>query len=543
MEQTPPPAQAKIRRNRPMLFAVWLIPLAALLTGAWLFMQHIRDTGPEITLYIDDADGIYPEYTVIKVRSLEAGRISAMRLSDDGKGVILKAQLSAGVEDLVRSDSRFWVVRPHVGQGGINGLGTLFSGPYIAMLPGQSSEKADSFQVASLPPPSAFGEGGRWLRLEGGSGKMIEPGSPVTYRGITVGSVENAAFDAAADAVFYHIYITAPNEKLIGRNTRFWTQSGIRAELGGQGLKVDTPSFAALLSGSIAFDNGSGGRGEAVADETLFPLYPDQNAAENGEDGRSLYYVVFFRQSIRGLTAGSPVEYKGIPVGSVSDVPYFGRNDSLKLLETGHIPVRIRIDPARLELNADPQSSENWQQTIKAALQRGMNATLSSNNMLTGTLFVELHDPAPGQTLFRPRSDYRGDTVIASRNGAGLAQLQDQVSVLLDKINRLPLENTVTELNGSLAELRAALRESKNLLANPETQRLPENLNKTLIELQQTLKGISPESPVYRDVQQTLNSIDRTLREAAPVLNTLKEQPNALIFNRQATDPVPQGTR
>ena len=57
----------------------------------------------------------------------------------------------------------------------------------------------------------------------------------------------------------------------------------------------------------------------------------------------------------------------------------------------------------------------------------------------------------------------------------------------------------------------------------------------------QALQGISPSSPVYRDVQETLHNIDQTLRDAQPVLNTLKEKPNALIFNRSEKDPIPKG--
>ena len=73
------------------------------------------------------------------------------------------------------------------------------------------------------------------------------------------------------------------------------------------------------------------------------------------------------------------------------------------------------------------------------------------------------------------------------------------------------------------------------------TQQLPEQLNKTLSELRQTLQGVSPQSPIYQDVQNTLDSLDQTLQNVQPVINTLKEQPNALIFNRSSKDPIPKG--
>ena len=47
--------------------------------------------------------------------------------------------------------------------------------------------------------------------------------------------------------------------------------------------------------------------------------------------------------------------------------PYFDRNDSLHLFENGWIPVRIRIEPSRMEINADEQSKEHWKQQFQAA--------------------------------------------------------------------------------------------------------------------------------------------------------------------------------
>lgn len=97
------------------------------------------------------------------------------------------------------------------------------------------------------------------------------------------------------------------------------------------------------------------------------------------------------------------------------------------------------------------------------------------------------------------------------------------------------------ELNGSLAELKHTLKSANSLLAKPQTQAIPAELNQTLAELRQTLRGVSPASPVYRDVQDTLRRIDRTLGDAQPLLDTLKEKPNSLIFNQNSKDPVPKG--
>ena len=270
---------------------------------------------------------------------------------------------------------------------------------------------------------------------------------------------------------------------------------------------------------------------------------------ENLGDERSLYYTAFFKQSVRGLIAGAPVEYKGINIGVVADVPYFAPNDSLHLFDNGWIPVRIRLEPSRMEINAEAQSKAHWQQQFQTALNKGLTAVISSNNLITGSKMIELTDQPSSSPKLKPHSVYGGNTVIATRGG-GLDDLQAQVSALLDKFNRLPLDKTVGSLNGSLDELKKTLNTANRtltsvnrLVAQPQTQGIPAELNQTLKELRQVLQGVSSQSPVYGDVQQTLQNLDKTLKDVQPVIQTLKEKPNALIFNSNSKDPIPKGSR
>ena len=260
-----------------------------------------------------------------------------------------------------------------------------------------------------------------------------------------------------------------------------------------------------------------------------------------------MYYVTFFNGSVRGLDVGAPVEYKGIRIGSVADVPYFQNDDQQQLFKNGYIPVRIRIDPDRLDSGSHQKNREYWQDSIQTALNNGLTATLASNNLVLGSKLISLEDNASGSTVLKPHNEYGGNIVIATRAG-GLDDLQAQVSKLLDKFNALPIDKTVSELNGSLKELQTTLKSAQKMLASANklasqssTQNLPAQLNQTLIQLRQTLQGVSPQSPMYQDVRDTLDSIDRTLKNAQPVINTLSEQPNALIFKRNTQDPVPQG--
>lgn len=533
---------ADIRRNHTFLSPVWLIPLIALITGIWLLISAIRNSGPEITLYTDSAEGIEINNTTVRVLDVNVGRITNIRLRPDGKGVQLTAQLSSDARDMIREDSKFWIVKPRIDQKGISAITTLVSGVYIAFKPGKSENTVDTFTVSDTPPLTDTDQGIR-LYLSGSNNKMLDSGSPVLYEDFNVGVVESAHFDPADHRVHYTVLIRNPNQKLINRQTRFWLQSGISMQTASGGLKIDTPPLPALLSGAITFKTpaGSNATTHPAANGDSFELYNDRNQAENRPDERSLYYVVFFNGSVSGLSAGTPVRYKGLQIGTVADVPYFSPDDSLNIFQNRRIPVRIQINPAALEWNAKPQSKEFWAQNIQAALSRGLHATLTSDNLLLGSKLVELND-ADNATLFKPAAQYNGYTVIASANSS-IDQLQEQLNRLADKLNRLPLEQTVGELNGSLKELRDALKSANSLLAAPQTRQLPQELNRSLIELRRTLQGISPQSPLYRDAQNTLGNLDQTLKDAQPLLDTLKQQPNALIFDSGTADPTPKGKR
>ena len=545
-DKTHPPAKpvpARVRKTNVFTSVVWLIPLIALFAGGWLLMQNIRNTGPEITLLMDSAEGIEVNNTVIKVLSVEVGRVTRIKLRADQKGVAVTARLSADAKDLMRQDTQFWVVKPRIDQSGVTGLNTLVSGAYIAFTPGKSAENQDTFTVLDMPPIAAIGQSGLRLKLSGKNNKMLSVGSPILYENFTVGQIESARFNPKNETVDYTIFIQSPNDKLVGKNSQFWLETGFSINTTGSGIHIDSAPLPALLSGAISFAPPIGGdKGATPANEDTFELYNNRNEIDNLPGQRALYYVAFFKSSVRGLAVGAPVEYKGINVGTVADVPYFAHNDSLKLFQNGWVPVRIRLEPARMEINAQAQSREHWQSQLQTALNKGLTATLSSNNLVLGSKMIELVEAAEGSNRLKPYADYAGQTVIATQGG-GLDDLQAKLASLLDKFNKLPLEQTMGELNASLRNLQATLKSAERLIGQPQTQAMPQALNQTLAELRQTLQGVSPQSPLYGDVQATLQSIDQTLKDAQPLINTLKEKPNALIFNSSIKDPTPKGSR
>lgn len=522
------------KRATSVVSLVWLIPLVALLTGIWLLIGTIRNTGPEITLHLPNADGMQAGTTVIKILNVEVGRVTEIKLNEQQNGVVLLARMDASVEKLLREDTHFWVVKPRIDQSGVTGLGTLVSGVYIEMEPGKSTQAREEFTVGDTPSFNAARTTGLYVRLVGKTDRLLAVGSPVLYRNIEVGSVESARFDPVSRNTEYRVFIAQPNDALLGSNTRFWLTDGVNIDMNAGGVKISAPPVGALLSGAIAFDDPrNGNRGAKVAENALFTLYQSKKQVPDAPNTGAVYLVAFFDQSIRSLPQGATVAYKGITVGEVVRVPYFVGDDRARLLDNQHVPVLLYLDPQFFQNEEGKVAQSAWTQSLHRALDRGLNAALASDSLLTGSNFIELSDAAPDSITLKPSQNYGGYRVIATRRG-GLDGLQQQLNDLLARFNRLPLDKTVKELNGTLAGIN-------RLLDNKETQALPQEMRQALSSLRTTLDGISPDAPAYRDAQNTLKRLDETLRRAEPLLKTLNEQPNALIFNHNTPDPVPKG--
>ena len=108
---------------------------------------------------------------------------------------------------LLRDDTRFWVVRPRLGKGGISGIGTIMSGAYIELEPGpgEPSGKRDYVGLEDLPLTPVDAPG-LWLTLVGTRAGSIDAGQPVLFRGYPVGRIEERVFDPEGKELRYKVF-------------------------------------------------------------------------------------------------------------------------------------------------------------------------------------------------------------------------------------------------------------------------------------------------------------------------------------------------
>ncbi|MEQ5072312.1 MlaD family protein, partial [Providencia rettgeri] len=168
-------------------------------------------------------------------------------------------------------------------------------------------------------------------------------GDPVLFRGYRVGSVETSTFDTQKRNISYQLFINAPYDGLVTNNVRFWKDSGIAVDLTSAGMRVEMGSLTTLLSGGVSFDVPEGlDLGQPVAPKTAFVLYDDQKSIQDSLYTEHIDYLMFFKDSVRGLQPGAPVEFRGIRLGTVSKVPFFAPNMRQTFNDDYRIPVLIR---------------------------------------------------------------------------------------------------------------------------------------------------------------------------------------------------------
>lgn len=518
---------------------VWLIPLGAALVGAWLVYQSLLSRGPEIVLQLEDAEGLEAGQTPVKVRNVPVGTVQALRLSDDYSGAIAEVQMDPDTEPLLVADSKFWVVKPRVGRRGVSGLDTILSGAYIQMRPGDAPEPARRFQVLAQPPVTQPGVPGITIDLLSQGDNSLNVGDPVVYQGQTVGKIEAASFEPTAMRMRYRVFIESPYDELITENTQFWGRSGIEFRVSSEGVRVRAGSLEAILAGGVSFGVIEGMvPGERVGSGADFQLHVSRDAAQQDRFDERIDYVVLFEESVRDLYPGASVEYRGMRVGTVADVPFFSDDFESTLNEDFRIPVRITFEPQRLAPMWADRTLADWRRRLDDLFDRGLRANIKLANLLTGAMFVDLKftDAGPPEGPERI-GDY---PVFPSRSG-GFVGIEQKVSRLVDKLNDLEIQPLVTDLRGTLDETRGLMANLNALLEDEQTRRLPGDLRAALEEMRRTLKAYQRGEPVYESLDRSLKRLNRVLEDLQPLAETLREHPDALIFGRDAEeDPTPR---
>ncbi len=213
-------------------------------------------------------------------------------------------------------DATWWVVRPRVSGAGISGLETIVSGAYVTFEPGTEGGKPQrEFKGLEEPPIPERDRPGLPLVLHAEQLGGVEAGSSVFFRDIDVGDVLHTGLSEDGRTVEIRLVISSQHGHLVTSASRFWNAGGIDVRIGPRGLDVKTESLASILAGGVAFDAPGGGEPAKAGDAFwLHTSWTDVEETRATHGGRGL---VLEAGALGSVSAGNPVYYREVPVGSV----------------------------------------------------------------------------------------------------------------------------------------------------------------------------------------------------------------------------------
>jgi len=514
---------------------IWLIPLVALIIGAWMLIDQWQKQGPLITIKFATAQGISKNESLIKLKNITVGKVVDIKLTNDLDGVIISARLNKKVSKLITNNSQFWVVKPRISLNNVSGLSTILSGSYIEFSPGLGGFSQHDFDGLENPPPTAAGTPGLHITLDSSSDHAFDIGDPVLFRGGQAGRIEYTHLNIDEGKMYYNVFIEAPYDQLITTNTRFWEVTGVDVDLSAQGVKFNTGTIETLLGGGVAFDVPTYlTKGERITERAKFSIYPNKQKVNEQLFNVAQNYILLFNQSIRGLKPGAPVEYKGLHIGEVvrTDIDY---SEMTNILDKNTLlPIMIKIYPGRLGLDDNEAGLLKTQRNITNRIKQGLHGIINTNNLLTGSKFIEL------KYINSPLEEHKtfAGLVLIPTADDELDQLLTRVNNITKSIESIPFDDIVKSTSKALSSITASMEQFNStadrvetLLNDPQGQTIIAQINTTLKSVENLTKSYSQGSQTHQQLNDLLESLDNTINNLSPLIMKLNKQPNRLIFD------------
>jgi len=547
------PAAVSEPRRRFSVQLVWIIPIVAALIGLSLAVKAFIDRGEMITITFQTGEGMEAGKTKIKYKDVQIGEVKSLAISKDRAHVVVTAEISRDAKGLLVKDTRFWVVRPRISGGNVTGLSTLIGGSYIGVDAGTSTDRRDEFIGLETPPAVSLDVPGRQFVLRAADAGSIDTGSPIFYRRYQVGQVTATTLDKDGKGVTVTVFIRAPFDRYVKTNTVFWQASGIDLSLNAGGLKLNTESMVSVLLGGIALETPDRNppTQEAPVD-AAFPLFASKDdALKHGQLG--VPFLLTFNESVRGLVVGAPVDLRGVTVGEVTKIGV-----SLDRSRTEFsMPVEIVFYPERLSSanargkSADQAKLADYRQLLDQLVAHGFRAELKTGSLLTGQLYVSLDfPPHPRPASIRWGNSPPGFPTVPGQMG----QLQKSLMQIIQRIDKLPLEQLTGDAGKSMHSLDSTLKSADKLLKNLDNSLVPEarsvlvearqsieEVKKTLGEARKTLGGanqvLSSDAPLQTDMRETLREVSRAAQALRVLGDYLEQHPESLLRGKKEDKP------
>lgn len=518
--ELPEPAK-KRSKWKPSL--IWLIPIIALLIALSLALKAYLNTGPMIDVSFRTAEGLEAGKTTVRYKNVNIGLVRQIDLAEDRSHVIAKVELRKSASNFAAKDTRFWVVRPRIGTGGISGIDTLLSGAYIDVDGGKSQEKERVFKGLETPPVISSDVPGKIFFLNAKDLGSLDFGSPIYYRRMNVGQVTAYKIAPDGQSIELQTFIRAPFDKFVTKDARFWQASGLDVSLNASGFSLNTQSLASIVAGGIAFGYPEDSKASSAEDHSRFKLWDNRTEALKAPDVNPRRIVMYFSDSLRGLSVNAPIDFMGVEIGNVQAI-------NTEFLQD-YTQIRMRVDaivyPSRIANGneLDPQGT-----IFKNFVERGWRAQIRTGNLLTGQNYIAF-DAFP--KVKYATLNIRPDGVVeVPTTPTDLKGLQTQITEITEKVNKFPIVEIGQDVRKTLNTLETTVQSTKKLVDQLDGKVAP-NLQATLDDVRKTVRSsetiLSSDAPMQQDLRRALQQVTRAAASLQLMADQIEQHPESLI--------------
>jgi paraquat-inducible protein B len=238
-------------------------------------------------------------------------------------------------------------------------------------------------------------------------------------------------------------------------------------------------------------------------------------------------FVMYFEGSVQGLSIGSPVLFRGVKVGSVTDIAMDFNPSDLSIL----IPVYVegKADtPSRDMLKGDRTTLQ--EEVVQPLIKRGLRAQLELQSVVTGQLVIALD--------LHPNT--RANFVGKDKKYAEIPTIPTTLQQLTKQLESMPIEEIVQELRSTLAGIQKVVNspELAKIMASgskgaEETRLLIRHLdgqlgplagstNEAVQEIRELVANMNSElGPLTTHIADVSEEARATLKRARTALDTI----------------------
>ena len=218
--------------------------------------------------------------------------------------------------------------------------------------------------------------------------------------------------------------------------------------------------------------------------------------------------VMYFNESVKGLSVGSPVVFKGVEIGKVAKIELISTDGGLDF----RIPVFVRLNPGQWMARRTLQNTAVERKKLDYLIEQGLRARLITQNYLTGQLMIELE-------MF-PDSP----VVLKSKNPRAIEipTILSPIGELSKNMQELPIKQTLESLNGILGELNKQMP-----VIMPQISSITKNLNRIVSA------GTRPGDNPTTNFNKTMFDIREAAKAIRNLSDYLERHPEALLKGKK----------